>query len=301
MNYYEHHLGDYDGATAHLSWLEDCAYRRLICLYYRNEQPIPGDLRQACRLVRATSKQEREAVEQVLAEFFTLIDGAWHHKRCDADLSRYQAKSQKARESVSKRWAKRDANEMPTNIEGNTNVSTNEYERNTGEVRRQYTARPSPDTRHQTPDINTGRAATSEAAAPAPIDTQGHAPTLAGRVCRAMKSAQLQAVNPGDPRLLALLAQGATIEEFTGLAEEAVSKGKGFAWVLSVLAARREDAARIKLAPAADESSEPWHQQGRKAVEAKAAEHGIEPWNECEQWLIYLRRVRETVDAKEAA
>lgn len=151
MNYYEHHLGDYDGATAHLSWLEDCAYRRLICLYYRNEQPITSDLRQACRLVRATSKQEREAVEQVLAEFFTLIDGAWHHKRCDADLSRYQAKSQKARESVSKRWAKRDADDMPTNNEGNTNVSPEEYERNTDALRRQYTAHPSPDTRHQTP------------------------------------------------------------------------------------------------------------------------------------------------------
>ena len=89
MNYYEHHLGDYDGATAHLSWLEDCAYRRLICLYYRTEAPIPADLKQACRLVRASGKPERDAVEQVLSEFFALRDDGWHNARCDEDIASF--------------------------------------------------------------------------------------------------------------------------------------------------------------------------------------------------------------------
>lgn len=100
MNYYEHHLGDYDGATAHLSWSEDCAYRRLICTYYRNEGPIPADIKQACRLVRAASKSERDAVQQVLSEFFELRDDGWHHKRCDEELGRYREKSAKARASA---------------------------------------------------------------------------------------------------------------------------------------------------------------------------------------------------------
>lgn len=89
MNYYEHHLGDYDSATAHLSWAEDCAYRRLICLYYRTEQPIPADLKQACRLVRAVSKPERDAVEQVLGEFFKLEADGWHNARCDQDIAQF--------------------------------------------------------------------------------------------------------------------------------------------------------------------------------------------------------------------
>ena len=89
MNYYEHHLGDYDGATAHLTWSEDCAYRRLICLYYRTEAPIPADIKQAWRLVRATSKLERDAVEQVLREFFDLRDDGWHNARCDADIGAF--------------------------------------------------------------------------------------------------------------------------------------------------------------------------------------------------------------------
>lgn len=35
MNYYEHHLGDYAEATAHLSFVEDAAY------IYRAERPTP--------------------------------------------------------------------------------------------------------------------------------------------------------------------------------------------------------------------------------------------------------------------
>lgn len=89
MNYYEHHLGDYDGATAHLSWLEDCAYRRLLSVYYRTEQPIPADMKQASRLVRATSKAERDAVAQVLNEFFQLTDAGWRNRRCDEVIRAY--------------------------------------------------------------------------------------------------------------------------------------------------------------------------------------------------------------------
>lgn len=63
-------------------------------------------------------------------------------------------------------------------------------------------------------------------------------------------------VNPGDPRLLTLIAQGATAAEFEGLAAEAVSKGKGFAWVLVVLSKRREEAAAITLAPPVPERPE---------------------------------------------
>ena len=89
MNYYEHHLGDYDGATAHLSWLEDCAYRRMLSLYYRTEAPLPTDVARVCRLVRATTKPERDAVQQVLHEFFQLADDGWHNDRCDQDIAAY--------------------------------------------------------------------------------------------------------------------------------------------------------------------------------------------------------------------
>jgi hypothetical protein len=72
--------------------------------------------------------------------------------------------------------------------------------------------------------------------------------TPAGAACLAMKAAGMQAVNPGDPRLLALLEQGASTEELAGVAADAVAKGKGFAWALKALEGRRADAAAISLA-----------------------------------------------------
>lgn len=88
MNFYPHHIGDYLTATAHLSWLEDCAYRRLLDVYYSREQAIPVDIAKACRLVRATSKDERIAVDTVLNEFFTQTDSGWSHGRCEEEIEK---------------------------------------------------------------------------------------------------------------------------------------------------------------------------------------------------------------------
>lgn len=84
-----------------------------------------------------------------------------------------------------------------------------------------------------------------------PPETLGHLPTPAGAVCRAMRLQGLSSTNPSDPRLKALIAQGATADEFAAVAKEAVDRGiaNGWAWVLKVVEARRADAARVRLAP----------------------------------------------------
>jgi len=137
LNYIEFHLGDYAAATAHLSWDEDMAYMRLIRAYYHSESPIPSDLKQACRLARATTPAQRQAVETVLSEFFDHRADGWHQKRCDAEIERATDKKEKAKRSASARWAaqptesERTANAMRTHTEGNApNLQT-------------------PDTRHQ--------------------------------------------------------------------------------------------------------------------------------------------------------
>ena len=103
MNYYEHHLGDYAQATQHLSMLEDAAYSRMLRWYYAEEKPLPSDARAVCRIVRAMSKAERDAVSTVLAEFFEQRDDGYHQDRCDEEIARY-------REGEPEREAKR-ANE----------------------------------------------------------------------------------------------------------------------------------------------------------------------------------------------
>lgn len=86
-----------------------------------------------------------------------------------------------------------------------------------------------------------------------PPEAAGHQPTAAGLACKAMRKAGLSQTNPGDPRLLALLEQGATVEELAGIAAEAAqhSPPKGFAWVLKVVQTRRAEAQAITLAPPA--------------------------------------------------
>jgi uncharacterized protein YdaU (DUF1376 family) len=97
MNYYERHLGDYARDTAHLSIMEHGAYTLLLDRVYATEQGIAKD--QVYRLARARSKEEREAVDAVLAEFFVLNDGFWNNGRAVREIERAQAKINAARKN----------------------------------------------------------------------------------------------------------------------------------------------------------------------------------------------------------
>ncbi len=121
MNYVEFHLGDYMRDTAHLSMLEDAAYRRLLDSYYVRERPLPRGLQECFMLARATSKKERNAVSYVLTEFFRLDDDGYHQRRADAEIERYHEKRRKAKASAEVRWkpCERNANALPTQCEGN--------------------------------------------------------------------------------------------------------------------------------------------------------------------------------------
>lgn len=132
MNYYEHHLGDYAEATAHLSFVEDSAYSRCIRKYYSTERPLPADVAVTQRLIGARTQEERDAVTAVLHEFFELRDDGWHQDRCDAEIARFQAKSRSAKASANARWShternanasgngcESDANAMQTQSDGN--------------------------------------------------------------------------------------------------------------------------------------------------------------------------------------
>jgi uncharacterized protein YdaU (DUF1376 family) len=88
VNYYNHHIGDYARDTAHLSMLEDCAYRRMLDLYYAAERPLPLNRDGLYRLLRARTKEERKSVDTVLVEFFTEGETGWHNKRAELEIAR---------------------------------------------------------------------------------------------------------------------------------------------------------------------------------------------------------------------
>lgn len=95
MNYYERHLGDYARDTAHLSIMEHGAYTLLLDRYYSSEHGIPAD--QAHRLARARTREEKQAVDTVLDEFFMLVDGIWINDRCEEELAKAKTKIEASR------------------------------------------------------------------------------------------------------------------------------------------------------------------------------------------------------------
>lgn len=91
--------------------------------------------------------------------------------------------------------------------------------------------------------------------------------------------------NPGDPRFLALLEQGATEAEFVGLAEEAARRSirSPWPWILQTLQGRRADASAIRLTPqdasGKDAAAPAAWDSTAAGIKAKGAELGA-PWSE---------------------
>lgn len=89
MHYAKIHFGDYVRDTTHLSLLEHGVYFQMMRLYYTNEKPLPAEAEKVARFIGARMEDERKAVDNILAEFFTLEDDGWHQKRIDEEIARY--------------------------------------------------------------------------------------------------------------------------------------------------------------------------------------------------------------------
>ena len=97
INHYPHHIGDFNGATRHLTVVERAFYRELIELYYQTEKPLPADdLDGIARRCLAQSDDEKAIIKALLREFFKLDGDVYRHTRCDAELHIYKDKIEKA-------------------------------------------------------------------------------------------------------------------------------------------------------------------------------------------------------------
>lgn len=91
MNFYRHYLGDYGRKTAHLSLMENGAYRLLLDHYYATGRPLPADIESLCRICRAQTDGERKVIKAVADQFFPVNgDGTRHNKRADQELGEYE-------------------------------------------------------------------------------------------------------------------------------------------------------------------------------------------------------------------
>jgi uncharacterized protein YdaU (DUF1376 family) len=119
MHYYQFNIGDYQSHTAHLTDLEDLAYRRMLDWCYLHEKPLPIDPEEIARLVRMRTHSDCIAV--VLREYFKKTESGWISSRVLLEMDRIGEKSSKARASAKARW---DANAKRTQSDSNATQDT---------------------------------------------------------------------------------------------------------------------------------------------------------------------------------
>lgn len=122
LHHYQHHIGDYSSHTAHLSPLEDIAYRRMLDLYYLHERPFNGRSTDVARLIRMGTHQAE--VEVVLKEFFRDVDGVgWVNDRAEEEIEAYKSrrdsavKAGKVSGKVRRQSAKTQSNDRSTTVQ----------------------------------------------------------------------------------------------------------------------------------------------------------------------------------------
>lgn len=113
MHSYQHQIKTFNNATRHLTRVERALYRDLIELYYDTEKPLISDFQRLCRLVLATSDEEKQALEYVLGEFFILTGEVYTHNYCDEQIEKYRAiASAKAKAGVASAEVKKQRAEQ---------------------------------------------------------------------------------------------------------------------------------------------------------------------------------------------
>ena len=89
VNFYSHHIGDFNNATRHLSRLERSIYRDMLELYYDTEKPLTDDFDKLARRC-LVADEERGALREVLNEFFLAQDDGYHNVRADKEIAAYE-------------------------------------------------------------------------------------------------------------------------------------------------------------------------------------------------------------------
>ena len=130
MHYYQFNIGDYASHTSRLKPIEDLAYRRMLDLYYLNEQPLNLCLSDVAREIGLTDYLDE--VTYVLNKFFIQTEFGFSQKRIDLEIKKYKtnhkSKIKAGKASAKARLAK--ASSAQTSIEQALNTRATNDELN---------------------------------------------------------------------------------------------------------------------------------------------------------------------------
>lgn len=121
MNYYQHHIGDFNNATRHLSLLERAIYRDLLDMYYDTEKAIDAtNIDRLARRLQCITPEQVAALNYVLEEFFTLHDDAYVNNRCEREIAEFHGKRKQASEAGKASAKKRAAKKQQSSSNGSS-------------------------------------------------------------------------------------------------------------------------------------------------------------------------------------
>ena len=112
MQFYSHHIGDFIKSTHYLTHEDRSVYLGLLWLYYDSEKPLTKNLSELAMKVKSTN----ETVDKLLSVFFIETPEGYINKRAEAELNKVYEKSEKARQSVMKRWNKEKEYDRNTKV-----------------------------------------------------------------------------------------------------------------------------------------------------------------------------------------
>lgn len=141
MNFFKLYIGDYQRDTADLSLAEHGAYLLMLQHYYATERPLPQG-KALHRMLRAADKDERDAIDVIVARFWTLTEAGLINERAGIEIAKAGDQAETNRRIAREREAARRA--ARTEHESCTNRVTNDQPNQT------------PDTRHQPPTLRSG-------------------------------------------------------------------------------------------------------------------------------------------------
>lgn len=245
---------------------------------------MPADIKAVQRLVGARTKEERQAVADILDEFFELEADGWHNKRCDAEIARYRDKQEKARASAEARWSKRNADASQTQCKTDANALRTQCEGN---------AHQTPDTKHQTKS--------SASTAEPPQGPPKAAPSPPAKVAPLVIELAVElrkvgvACTASHPRVLEWAGQGVTVQQALEAVQVArMRKPEGEPISANYLAPIIAEMRNPKPTP-----EPPWWNTPEATI-AKGESLGIRA-KPGEQMAEYRERIREAVKGQRAA
>ena len=246
MNYYPHHIGDFNTRTLHLSRLERGIYRDMRDLYFDKEAPLLADTGRLFRLLRVSTPEEITAAQNVLEDFFILTEAGWVDADAEAQIQEYyaglEASSAGGKAAKKKRdEAARLAAELAAAGQSTLDFVQQQHAQSASTVPEQFansagTVRDGAN-QNQNQNHNQNQNQNQPPAQPTlSIDRAGAATAV--ELSIAFRKAGVQ-TQPADPRLLALVEQGISVDTaLAACAEAKKSKpngGIGIGYVVSIL------------------------------------------------------------------